>query len=104
MNSFIFDQRLGISIPNLHVEWESLSINEQETIIQKWDVIRESIPDRIIELESKIRERQYQLDIEDDFIKSCNLNSEISELASIINDLNLWYRVDQDVSDDKPHS
>lgn len=104
MNSFIFDQRLGISIPSLQVEWESLSIKEQETIIQQWDIIRESIPDRIKELEGEIRELQNQLNTEDDFIQSCHLNSEISNIASIINDLNLWYRTDQEISEDKPHS
>ncbi len=104
MNLFIFDQRLGISIPNLQVEWESLSIIDQENIIHQWDIIREAIPDRIKALELEILKRQQQLDIEENFVKSCHLNSEISELASIINDLNLWYRIDQEVTSDKPHS
>lgn len=104
MSHFTFDKRLGISIPDLQVEWESIPINEQEQIVEQWERIRESIPDRIKVLEEDIRVRQHQLDLEENFTKSCRLNSEISEIASIINDLHLWYRTDQDISEDKMHS
>lgn len=104
MNSFVFDQRLGIKIPSLQVDWETLTRKEQQEIIHQWDILREAIPDRIKVLEEEIRVRQQKLDKEEDFMASCTLNTEISDLASIINDLNLWYRVDQEISDDKPHS
>ncbi|OQP01541.1 hypothetical protein B1689_04345, partial [Geobacillus sp. 44C] len=39
-----------------------------------------------------------QLSDENDFERSCRLNSEIAELASIINDLWIWYRMNQTVS------
>lgn len=104
MNRFVFDHRLGIQVPHIEEAWELLNTDEQEAILLEWESIRESIPDRIKELEAKILDRQQQLDREEDFRRSCMLNTEISELASIINDLNLWYRIDQDVSESKIHS
>lgn len=98
---FQYDARLGIAIPLLNKDWESLSIEEQEEILWEWETIREAIPDRIKELEALIVKKQKELDSEEDFYKSCNLNTEISELASVINDLHLWFRLDQDLTDRK---
>ncbi len=53
------------------------------------------IPDRIKELEHYINAKQHHLNNEEDFEISCKLNSEIADLASIINDLWLWYRLTQ---------
>jgi hypothetical protein len=58
--------------------------------------IRATIPDRIIQLEAIIIEKQKQMFEEENFARSCELNSEIHELASVINDLNIWFRVQQD--------
>lgn len=55
------------------------------------------IPDRISELETQINRRQDQLADEENFELSCKLNSEIADLASIINDLWLWYRANQEI-------
>lgn len=96
---FIHDERLGISIPYLERNWEEYTDAEQHLILMQWETIRGSIPDRIKELECIINEKQQALNDESDFGLSCRLNSEIAEHASIINDLWLWYRTDQDVSE-----
>lgn len=96
---FSFDQRLGISIPNLALEWAQYSDETQQAILFKWEQIRGSIPDRIADLEKMINQKQTQLSNESNFKTSCELNSEIAELASIINDLWLWFRANQTVSD-----
>jgi hypothetical protein len=95
---FIYDERLGIPLPKLEKEWEDYSEDEQHAILLRWENIRGTIPDRIAELEKIINEKQDQLSDENDFERSCRLNSEIAELASIINDLWIWYRMNQTVS------
>ncbi|RRN74258.1 hypothetical protein EI200_02860 [Peribacillus simplex] len=96
---FTNDERLGIPIPDLNLEWDEYTKGEQQQILVQWENIRGSIPDRIKELESTINRKQVQLSDESNFTKSCQLNSEIAELASIINDLWLWYRTNQGVSE-----
>jgi len=96
---FLFDKRLGIPIPALEKEWEQYTGNTQQEILFHWEKIRGRIPDRIKELEDMINQKQAQLSNEDNFLKSCELNSDIADLASIINDLWLWYRTNQDVSE-----
>jgi hypothetical protein len=96
---FSFDQRLGISIPNLENDWAQYSEETQQAILFQWEKIRGSIPDRIAELENSINQKQTQLSDESNFKISCELNSAIAELASIINDLWLWYRANQTVSE-----
>lgn len=95
---FSFDQRLGILLPDLRVEWEEYSKETQQGILLQWEIIRGSIPDRIADLENTINWKQTQLSNEGNFPRSCQLNKEISELASVINDLWLWYRADQTIS------
>jgi hypothetical protein len=96
---FSFDQRLGILIPNLEIEWTEYTEETQQAILFHWEQIRGSIPDRIAELENSINQKQAELSNESNFKKSCELNSEIAELASIINDLWLWYRANQTMAD-----
>lgn len=95
---FKFDDRLGIDLPMLTNEWDKYSNTMQQEILLRWETIRGRIPDRIIEIEAKIKVKQRELNEEDDFIKSCLLNAEISELASIINDLWIWYRTNPSIS------
>ncbi|MCM3569603.1 hypothetical protein [Neobacillus mesonae] len=95
---FSFDQRLGIFIPELALDWDEYSKDIQEKVLFHWEKIRGSIPDRIVDLEAEINSKQEQLNDESDFPRSCQLNSEIAELASIINDLWLWYRANQEIS------
>jgi hypothetical protein len=95
---FKFNERLGINIPAFTKPWEEFSEDEQQEILLMWEGIRGKIPDRIADLEKIINEKQMQLGNEQDFPRSCRLNSEISEHASIINDLWIWYRTHQKVS------
>ncbi|WP_270179585.1 hypothetical protein [Alkalihalobacillus sp. CinArs1] len=92
MFTFYRDERLQIDVPILELFWEELALDEQEEILLRWEQIRSTIPDRIIELEGKIMEKQSQLSNEENFETSCSLNTQIADLASIINDLWLWYR------------
>lgn len=98
----MWDERLGISIPSLTGEWDQLSEKEQSEILLHWEEIRGTIPDRIKEIEQKVILKQNALFDEDNFDMSCKLNGEIADLASTINDLNLWYRTQQEL-DAKSH-
>lgn len=101
---FILNERLGIEVPDLQEDWGEIPDKDQQYILLKWESIRGYIPDRIQELEQTINQKQHQLNHEADFEVSCRLNSEIANLASVINDLWLWYRIHQDISTEKTHS
>jgi hypothetical protein len=103
MNFFAYDERLGINLPNLEQDWDDYTDQQQNDIIYQWEQIRGSIPTRITAIEQVINMQQARLNIEEDFVMSCKLNSEIAELASIINDLQIWYRTGQDVSANRQH-
>ncbi|WP_026690663.1 hypothetical protein [Alteribacter aurantiacus] len=90
--TFVFDKRLKIYIPKVYTEWNKLDRFTQEEILYKWEHSRGQIPDLIKELDRKIEIKQQRLYEEEDFEKSCQLNDDISYLASIINDLWIWYR------------
>ncbi|KIY23655.1 MULTISPECIES: hypothetical protein [Mesobacillus] len=100
---FLYNSRLGIPLPKFKNNWEEFDLDTQHAILLHWEKIRGSIPDRIAELEETINQKQVQLFNENDFGVSCKLNNEIAELASIINDLWLWYRTHQDLSLEKMH-
>lgn len=100
---FRFDDRLGIPIPDLQDDWESYPRQIREQYVARWEEIRGRIPERVKRLEEQINRKQAELNVENHFPRSCALNSEIAELASIINDLHLWYRIDQDVTDKRMH-
>ncbi|WP_453994442.1 hypothetical protein [Bacillus nitroreducens] len=95
---FQYDKRLGISLPLLEQEWEDYTEETQQHILYMWEQIRGHIPDRIAEIEKIINDKQEQLGNESDFSRSCELNNEISECASIINDLWIWYRLNQGIT------
>jgi len=94
---FIYDERLGIAIPELTEDWDDYPIQIREQIVEEWEQIRGRIPERIFGLEKIINFKQNLLNTEEDFPVACRLNSEIAECASIINDLHLWYRANQDL-------
>ena len=98
---FIHDERLGIQLPKSNLDWNYLSVDVQQSILMQWESIRGSIPDRIADLENQINRKQVQLSEESNFKLSCQLNAEIAELASIINDLWLWFRKNQYVTQKK---
>ncbi|WP_077619073.1 hypothetical protein [Bacillus sinesaloumensis] len=95
---FHFDERLGIFLPSLEKEWDEYTEETQNHILYQWEQFRGHIPDRIAEIETIINEKQEQLGNELNFIRSCELNNEISECASVINDLWIWYRTNQGIS------
>jgi hypothetical protein len=94
---FAFDSRLGISIPQLKTDWEELDPALQEKTLAEWENVRGDIPERIKSLEQKINKLQQDLYEEENFERSCLLNSRIAELASVINDLWIWYRTGEEV-------
>jgi hypothetical protein len=89
---FTYNQRLKIHMPCLSEEWSDYPPQSQEAILLEWERVRGTIPDRIGEIEKEIEELQSSLEQEENFEESCRLNSEISERASQINDLWIWYR------------
>ncbi|WP_050616046.1 hypothetical protein [Bacillus testis] len=95
---FVYNERLGISIPKNTIDWEGVSTVEQQQILFLWEENRGKIPDRIKEIEMEINRKQTLLDEEDDFPNSCIINSEIADLASSINELWLWYRFEPSLS------
>lgn len=94
---FKYDSRLQIEIPELNKPWGVLGLKERQMILLAWESIRGSIPDRIYELERKLEAKYKEMSEEECFSKTCSLNDHIAELASVIHDLQIWYRVNQDV-------
>ncbi|MFM1652989.1 hypothetical protein ACI7RC_12920 [Brevibacillus sp. B_LB10_24] len=103
MDHFVLDHRLGIPLPALDREWDMYSTQERADMLLKWEEIRARIPDRILQLERIINQKQEQLHDEENFQRSCELIKEIAELASVINDLNIWFRVQQDFEPGQTH-
>ncbi|CAM4237119.1 hypothetical protein FHS16_001250 [Paenibacillus endophyticus] len=97
MSAFRFEwnERLRIRLPVLEMEWEQYEVSEQRVIISQWELIRGTIPDRVMEFEHHINRKQLELFDEESFERSCILNYEIADYASRINDLHIWYRIDQ---------
>ncbi|MDF2668199.1 MAG: hypothetical protein K0R67_505 [Paenibacillus sp.] len=100
---FVWNERLGIELPEFDNEWEQYSVEERSDTLARWEQIRGRIPERIYEIEKNIIRKQLQLNVEDDFPLSCQLNYEISELASCITDLHLWYRANQELASKSHH-
>ncbi|WP_025028312.1 hypothetical protein [Caldalkalibacillus mannanilyticus] len=101
---FIYNERLGIELPTFNTDWELLTPEEQHQVIFKWETIRATIPDRIAALERMIAEREGQLQVEDNFPIFCRLSAEISDYASRVIDLNLWFRTQEEATSTKVHN
>ncbi|NMD70753.1 hypothetical protein HHO41_10655 [Bacillus sp. DNRA2] len=93
---FFQDDRLGIPVPSLEKDWEEYNMMTQQEILFHWENIRGQIPDRISSLEKEIDKKLGDLANENDFMQSCRINNEIAELASVINDLWIWYRTSEE--------
>ncbi len=96
---FLYDERLGIRLPQLDDKWEKYSRETKEDILLEWEKIRGMIPDRIRAIEKQIERKQQLLGQEENFERSCEINHDISELASVINDLWLWFRTRQHIGE-----
>ena len=94
---FRTDPRLGIPLPAFDREWGEYGAKEQLVIIEQWERIRGAIPDRVMAFEQEIRCKQEHLGQEESFDACCALNLEIAELASRINDLHIWFRINQEI-------
>lgn len=103
MNVFQWDDRLGIYLPALHQPWDNYAYDEQAAILDQWELHRGKIPNRIFALEKEINNLQAELNVEVDFVRACRLNREIAELASVINDLQIWNRAGEEVATDRTH-
>jgi len=95
---FAFDERLGIPVPQLRMDWDAFTPSEQSEIIYYWEMVRGRIPDRIFAFEKEIVALQQRLDDEERFDVVCDLTWEIADRASRINDLHLFFRLNQDVA------
>ena len=100
---FSHDTRLGISIPSLQKDWEHYCDRTQQSILFLWEGIRGNIPGRISFIEREITDKLTEMSNEHDFKRSCRLNNEIAELASIITDLWIWYSTHDHFIDRKLH-
>ncbi|GKU79794.1 hypothetical protein [Paenibacillus sp. L3-i20] len=100
---FVWSERLGIYIPYLTMGWEQYNYCDQIGIIEEWEFVRGSIPDRIMVFEHVINEKQAELNDEENFERSCLLTYEIAEYASRINELQIWYRMNQEL-ESRQHS
>ena len=75
---FVYDERLGIPLPQLDGDWDQYDVGTREQILLQWEQVRGQIPDRIVRLEQQINRKQRMLYEEEDFDASCRLNSEIA--------------------------
>lgn len=96
-SQFVWNDRLGIRVPALKQDWDALTRSQQAAILAYWEEMRGTIPDRVKSLEAQISVKQDHLFREEDFGTACQLNQDIMELASRINDLNIWFRTGQDL-------
>ncbi|MEV3552458.1 hypothetical protein ABNC92_11525 [Paenibacillus larvae] len=94
---FLMDEHLGIEFPCLEKDWADYTEEERSDILLYWEQVRGTIPEQIKRLEKKIVRKQLQLYEEENFEISCRLNSDIAELASTINDLHIWFRLNQEI-------
>ncbi|MBU9712277.1 hypothetical protein KS419_11040 [Bacillus tamaricis] len=95
---FLEDKRLGINLPKLEKQWDGYSVTEQSKILSIWEKERAKIPDRIKDLENIVKIKTNDMLVENDEEKMVKLNNEIMKFASIINDLNIWYRIEPTIS------
>lgn len=98
---FFQDERLGIPIPDMDKNWNDYNMDLQHSILFEWETIRGQIPDRIAMLEKEINQKLDELADENDFMRCCRLNNEVAELASVINDLWIWYRTHENIMTSK---
>ncbi|MFC3804151.1 hypothetical protein [Cohnella sp. GCM10012308] len=97
---FLPDSRLGIPLPRFDVPWEEMDALERAGVVERWELIRGRIPDAIMAREADIRRLLDELFDEEDFVRCCWLNEKISQAASVIHDLQIWYRTQQDLEEE----
>jgi hypothetical protein len=98
-HNFEFNERLGIPLPALEKDWEAYTLDEQSQILAMWEQIRAQIPDRIRFFERKFMETFESLNSVTNGDELAQLSTKLAEISSIINELNVWYREEPNVSD-----
>ena len=74
-------------------------------LVRKAETIIGPVLPSPIDIKAADRFVEEQLFEEDDFSNSCRINGDIADLASRINDLNIWFRTQQDLDkESKRHS
>ncbi|CAB3395438.1 hypothetical protein [Kyrpidia spormannii] len=95
---FQYDSRLEVEVPYLDRDWDEYPSDLQEAVIIHWVRIRAGIPDVIARFEKVIATLQERAAVEDDWDQVCKLYWEIADYASRINDLNILYRSDPELT------
>lgn len=109
MNSlFRFDERLGISVPDLSLEWTQYSIADRSAVLERWEKERGDIMTRISVFEEEIAQLQEQLSEADDWDETVAIMGRMNDYASRIADLNILFRTQPDLEpsehDEPPES
>ncbi|MDB5085407.1 MAG: radical protein, partial [Bacilli bacterium] len=94
---FQFDERLGIELLIVYEDWDAIPKKVREQIIFHWEDIRGRIPDRIKTLDHQLEEIQQTINQEQNWERICDYFTESHTIATIINELNIWYRTQQEV-------
>ncbi|CAI6082532.1 hypothetical protein COHCIP112018_03676 [Cohnella sp. JJ-181] len=97
---FVWDGRLGIPLPRFVVPWDEMDAEKRAAVVERWEAVRGRIPDAIMAREADIRRMLDDMFEEEDFGRCCSLNGEIAEAASVIHDLQIWYRTQQDLEEE----
>ncbi|MEK0314477.1 hypothetical protein VQ071_11510 [Cohnella sp. 56] len=97
---FVWNERLGIEVPSFDKPWYGMTAEERASVVARWEFVRGRIPDAILAREAQIRRMLDELFEEEDFGRCCSLNREIAEAASVIHDLQIWYRTQQDLEEE----
>jgi hypothetical protein len=88
---FCYDNRLGVLLPLLHVEYEEMPKALQDEFEYKCQEICSQIPEQIKQLERAYMEKYEALQEIDDEEHFLQLNDELNDLSKRICDLNLLY-------------
>lgn len=94
---FQYDERLGIHVPHFTKEWTEHSLAIRGSILERWEVERGQIPQRIAHFEAEIAHFQEAIHSADDWEDTVALMDKISDYASRIADLNILFRTQPDL-------
>lgn len=93
-NLFVFDERLGIHVPELTQDWLVYSIEQRSAILERWENERGLIPQRVHEFETEIASLHDAMQDENEWDRTVALMDQINDYASRINDLNILFRTE----------
>ncbi|WP_124728101.1 hypothetical protein [Staphylospora marina] len=88
---FVFDERLGVLRPLLHVDYESMTESQQQDFELGCQEVLAAIPEKIRDWETEYLHRFEQLQTAEDDRDFVRLSEELNRISSILSDLNLLY-------------